>query len=37
MDPIAEKLRALGLTFPVTGLFFRAALAYDKSAYVAQP
>jgi hypothetical protein len=27
----------LGLTFPVTGLFFRAALAYDKSAYVAQP
>jgi len=27
----------LGLTFPVTGLFFRTALAYDKSTYHPQP
>ena len=27
----------LGLTFPVTGFFFRAALAYDRSTYQAQP
>lgn len=27
----------LGLTFPVTGFFFRAALAYDGSTYQAQP
>ena len=27
----------LGLTFPVTGFFFRAALAYDKSTYHPQP
>jgi hypothetical protein len=27
----------LGLTFPVTSLFFRTALAYDKSTYNPQP
>ena len=27
----------LGLTFPITGFFFRTALAYDQSAYQANP